>query len=155
MRTLFEAFISVVIWGVQIGLLLLIAFLLGTVAKVVEEKLRKHSVKRWPRALITFLLLCAVLAALAVNPPVVCPENVESELAEELCGKIRGGVSGLYSWKIPLVPVCAEITGWESCVIDGQPEHIVEFSVYYFCLGTQKMEYSTHDGYNADPMFGQ
>ena len=151
----FELILSALAWSVQIGVILLIAMVIGFAAAAAEQKLRKRSLKRWPRILITFLLLCAVLAALAVNPPVVRSETVESELTEELCGKIRGGVSGLYSWKIPLVPVCAEITGWERCVIDGKPEYIVEFSVYYFCLGTQKMEYSTHDGYNADPMFGQ
>ena len=155
MHALFEAFISVVIWGAQIGLLLLIAFLLGTVAKAVEEKLRKRSVKRWPRTLVVFLLLCAIFAALAVNPPVVCTEDMKTEMTDELHDKVQGGADGLYSWRIPLVPVCAKITGLESCIIEGKMEHMAQFSVYYFCFGIRSMEYSTRDGYNAYPMFGQ
>ena len=154
MRALFELFLSMVIWAAQIGLVLLIAFVLASTAKAVEEKLRLRSVKRWPRVLAVFLLLCAVLAALAVNPPVVCEEDFEAELTEELEDRIRAGADGLYSWRVPLVPVYVEVTGVRDCVIAGNTEHIAEFSIYYFCFGKLQMEYYTHDGYNAYPMFG-
>lgn len=153
--TFFELILSMIAWAIQIGAVLVIATVIGFVAVAVEQTLYKRSVKRWPRTLAVFLLLCAMLAALAVNPPVVCTGDLKMEMTDELHDKVRGGADGLYSWRIPLVPVCAEITGLESCTIEGRIEHIVKFSVYYFCFGVQRMEYSTYDGYNAYPMFGQ
>ena len=151
----FEWILSVIAWVIQIGAVLLIAAVIGLVAAVIEQKMIKRTAKRWLRVLAVFLLLCAILAALAVNPPVVCTEDMKTEMTDELHDKVQGGADGLYSWRIPLVPVCSKITGFESCTIDGRMEYIVKFSVYYFCFGIQSMEYSTRDGYNAYPMFGQ
>lgn len=153
--TWLELIFSILAWMFQVGVVLLIAALIGLASAAVEAKLRKRSVKRVPRILVVFVLLCAVLAALAVNPPVICPKDMEAQMTDELFDHVQSGASGLYSWKLPLVPLCVKITGIEPFLLDGKTERVVEFSVCYFSFGVLKMEYSTSDGYNAYPMFGQ
>ena len=154
MRLLFEVIFRLLAWAVQIGAVLLIAFLLAAVVQGVEELLKKKKLKLWPRFLAVFLLLCVLLAVFAVNPPVICPELYQDNLTPELQERVQSGGDGLYSWNIPLVPVCIRITDWNNYVIDGKMEYVIEFSVYYFCFGRLEMQYATHDGYSANPMFG-
>lgn len=154
MTQLLDWIFRIIAWAVQIGAVLLIAFLLAAVVQAAEEFFRKKKVKFRPRLLAVFLLLCIVLAIFAVNPPVLCPERYQDNLTPELRERVQSGGDGLYSWNIPLVPVCIEITGWENYVIDGKMEYVIEFSVYYFCFGRLEMRYATHDGYSASSMFG-
>lgn len=154
MTQLLDGVFRMIAWAVQIGAVLFIAFLLAAVEQGLEEFFRKKKVKFWPRLLAVFLLLCILLAVLAVNPPVICPECYQDNLTPELRERVRNGGDGLYSWNIPLVPVCIEITDWKNYVIDGKMEYVIEFSVYYFCFGRLEMQYATHDGYSASPMFG-
>lgn len=145
-----EVIFIVAAWAIQIGAVLVLALVISLIGKSVEEVTRKRTVKLLPRTLIVFLLLCAVLAVFAVSPPVICAWDIAPELLE----RVQSGANGLYSWKIPLVPVCVKVTGLENCVIDGKMEYMVKFSVYYFCVGKLQMECYTYDGYNAYPMFG-
>lgn len=151
---LLEIIFRILAWAVQIGAVLLIAFLLAAVEQGIEELLRKKKVKFRPRLLAAFLLLCVLLAVLAVNPPVLCPERYQDNLTPELRERVQSGGDGLYSWNIPLVPVCIEVTDWRNYVIDGEMEYMIDFSVWYFCFGRLEMQYATHDGYSASPMFG-
>lgn len=154
MTLLLEVMFRILAWAVQIGAVLLIAFILVSVEQAAEGFFRKKKVKFWPRLLAVFLLLCVLLAVFAVNPPVICPERYQDNLIPELRERVQSGGDGLYSWNIPLVPVCIKITDWNNYVIDGKMEYVIEFSVYYFCFGRLEMQYATHDGYSANPMFG-
>lgn len=154
MTQLLDWIFRIIAWAVQIGAVLLIAFLLAAVVQAAEEFFRKNKVKFRPRLLAVFLLLCIVLAIFAVNPPVICPKRYQENLTPELRERVQSGGDGLYSWNIPLVPVCIEITDWKNYVIEGKMEYVIEFSVYYFCFGRLEMRYATHDGYSASPMFG-
>ena len=149
-----EKLFLVLIWGIQIGAILLLAAFLAWIVQLIEEAIRKKHVKFRPRLLIVFLLLCVILAGFALRPPVVFSEELEARLQPEWRETVRSVSSGLYSWNVPLVPVCVQITGIRDFVIDGAMEHCVEFDVYYFCFGRLGMEYSTYDGFNiATPIF--
>ena len=149
-----EKLLLLLIWSVQIGAVLLLAAFLALLVQMAEEALRKKKVRFRPRLLIVFLLLCVILAGFALRPPVVSGEGLEERLEPEWRETVRSVSSGLYSWNVPLVPICVRITGVEAFAIDGASEHRVEFDVYYFCFGKLGMEYSTYDGFNiADPIF--
>ena len=147
--------IRIVAWGVQIGAVLLIsAVLTAVVVWGGEELIRKKRGSFLPRFVIVLLLVCVLLAVLALDPPVICPERYEPYLTPERRDAVQSGVNGVYNWNIPLVPVCVRITGINNFVKDGSMEYCLEYIVYYFCLGSMRMEYSTYDGYNSYPMFG-
>lgn len=150
-----EWIIRVVAWTVQIGAVLLAAAIICVLLFWgVETLLRKKRGRFLPRFLVTLILICIVLAALALKPPVICPERYESYLTPERRIAVQSGGSGVYSWNIPLVPVCIKITDINNFVVDGKMEYCVEYTIFYFCFGSMGMEYSTHDGYSSNPMFG-
>ena len=150
----FEVILAALAWAIQIGAVLLFAAFLTLAVQMAEKALRKKKVKFRPRLLIVFLLLCVILVGFALRPPVVCSEELEARLQPEWRETVRSVSSGLYSWNVPLVPLCVRITGIEAFAIDGTMEHRVEFDVHYFCFGKLGMEYSTQDGFNiAKPIF--
>ncbi len=148
-----EIIFRIIAWAVQIGCVLLLAAILAGIGWAVEEAIRKKRGRFLPRFFVALLLICVLLAVFALNPPVICPERYESYLTPERREAVQGGGSGLYSWNIPLVPVCIEVTGVHNFVTEGEMEYSIEFIVYYFCFGSMKMSYSTYDGYSADSMF--
>lgn len=100
-----EAILGVVAWLIQIaGLLLVVAIISYILFKVTK----KRSI-----AVITlcvFLLLeCAGLAYLSRNPFFSCPEQYEKFISEEKKEHILSIESGIYSLKIPVVPVCVSV----------------------------------------------
>lgn len=149
-----EVLIRILAWAVQLGAVILVAVILTMAVRGAEGLIRKKRGKFPPRFLVMCVLLCAVLAALAIEPPVVCPDHCESDLTPERREAVQSGASGVYSWNIPLVPVYIKITDIHSFVSAEKTECRVDYTVYYFCLGSQRMEYSTCDGYNSYPMFG-
>ncbi len=150
-----EWIIRVIAWAVQIGAVLLVAAIVTLlIVWGAEEVIRKKRGRFLPRFLIAALLICVILAALALNPPVICPERYEGYLTPERRAAVQSGASGVYSWNIPLVPIWIKVTGISNFVMDGKMEYRVEYTVHYFCLGSRRMEYSTYDGYNSYSMFG-
>ena len=149
-----EWLLLALIWAIQIGAVLILAAFLALLVQKAEEAIRTKKVKFLPRMLIVFLLLCVILAGFALRPPVTCGDGVCTDLTPDLRETVRSVSSGLYSWNVPLVPICVRITETEDFVVNGVTEHRVEFDVYYFCFGRLGMEYSTCDGFNiATPIF--
>lgn len=146
-----EGLLRIMAWAVQIGAVLLVAWLLATVVRVVEEAIRKKQVRLHFRFLVVLLLVCVLLAALAINPIVSCTAGTRGALSSELEEAVQDGAAGLYSWNIPLVPVVARVNQVRFIPRDGATECKIEYTVYYFCFGSLQMEYSTLDGYNAWP----
>lgn len=149
-----EIIFRIIAWAVQIGCVLLLAAILAGIGWAVEEAIRKKRGRFLPRFFVALLLICVLLAVFALNPPVICPERYESYLTPERRDAVQSGVHGVYNWNIPLVPVCIRITGVDNFIKDGSMEYSLEYTVYYFCLGSMRMEYSTYDGYSSHPMFG-
>ena len=75
-----EFFLRIFCWVAQIGITAGIALLLGWLLKQAESALRRKPGHLLPWTLCMFAVLCAVLAALALNPPVVCPDEYEEQM---------------------------------------------------------------------------
>ena len=54
-------------WGVQMGITAVIALAIGGIVQGIEQRIRRKKVKLLPRAAVAMVLVCAVLAAFALN----------------------------------------------------------------------------------------
>lgn len=94
------------------------------------------------KKLITLLIVLAVLFtglfAVACNPIVSCDIDIPQETLEA----VNSEAKGLYSNKLPLVPVYVKVSGYS--------EGIVYYTVNYFPFGSVGMSYSETDGYNTE-----
>lgn len=142
--------LTVLFWAIQIGITAGIALLLGWLLKKAESFIRRKPGRLLPWTLCSFAVLCAVLAALALNPPVVCPDEYKDDLTPEIHEAVQSVSTGLYSKRLPLVPACARITGIEQYNKEGKPEYTVYFDIHYLYFGRQGMSWSSVDGYNME-----
>ena len=142
-------------WGVQMGITAVIALAIGGIVQGIEQRIRRKKVKLLPRAAVAMVLVCAVLAAFALNPPVTYPEKYEGRFTEELEGPVKSVSRGIYSPNVPLVPVWVEVTELHNFVVGGTMERSVDFTVHYLWFGAVEMNYSTYDGYSCNkPLTG-
>ena len=88
--------------------------------------------------LVIALALILGLGILSKNPIVIC----DDDLSEEYMEAIESQAEGLYSRKLPLVPVCVNVTSFD--------DETVYYTIYYFPLGTVGMSYNKNDGYNME-----
>ena len=88
--------------------------------------------------LVIALVLILGLGILSKNPIVICGDD----LSEEYMEAIESQAEGLYSRKLPLVPVCVNVTSFD--------DEAVYYTIYYFPLGTVGMSYNKNDGYNME-----
>ena len=147
--------LTILFWAIQVGITAGIALLLGWLLKQLEGVLRRKQGHLLPWAISVFAVLCAVLAALALNPPVVCPDEYKDDLTPEIHEAVQSVSRGLYSKRLPLVPACARITGVEQHGKDNEPNCIVYFDINYLDFGRQGMSWSSIDGYNMEEqLFG-
>lgn len=150
-----ETVLIVFCWAVQIGITAGIALLFGWLLKQAEGALRRKPGHLLPWTLCVFAVLCAVLAAFALNPPVVCPDEYEDDLTPEIHEAVQSVSRGIYSDHIPLVPAASrikEITIYEG---NGETEYKVYFDIHYLYFGQQGMFWSSIDGYNMEKqLFG-
>ena len=145
----FECILIALFWAIQIGIAVVIALILGAIIRGLEQALRKKKVRFLPRAAVALVLVCVILAAFALNPPVVCPDKYEGRFTEEQHQAVQSVSRGVYSWNIPLIPVCVEVTELKNFIMDGKMEHGVEFTIHYLWFGTVGMNYYSHDGYSV------
>ena len=147
--------LTVLFWAIQVGITAGIALLLGWLLKRLEGVLRRKQGHLLPWTISVFAVLCAVLAALALNPPVVCPDEYKDDLTPEIHEAVQSVSWGLYSTRLPLVPACARITGIEQYEKDGEQGCTVYFDIHYLYFGRQGMSWSSADGYNMEKqLFG-
>lgn len=137
-------------WVVQIGITAGIALLLGWFFQKAADILCRRPGHRLPWTLCVFTVLCAALASLTLNPPVVCPDQYEDDLTPEIHSAVQSVSRGIYSKRIPLIPACARITEIEQFVIDGARGYTVYFDIHYLYFGRQGMSWSSADGYNME-----
>ena len=88
--------------------------------------------------LVIALALILGLGILSKNPIVIC----DDDLSEEYMEAIESQAEGLYSRRLPLVPVCVNVTSFD--------DETVYYTIYYFPLGTVGMSYNKNDGYNME-----
>lgn len=92
------------------------------------------------KAAVAAVVLCfvLVLGVLCANPVVSGAEDVPEELQDA----IQSQAKGLYSSRLPLVPVWVSVEGMEA----GR----VFYTIHYFPFGTVGMSYHPDDGYNME-----
>lgn len=150
-----EGVLTVFFWAFQIGVTVGIALLLGWLLKRLEGVLCRRPGHLLPWTLCSFALLCAVLACLALNPPVVCPDEYKADLTPEIHEAVQSVSRGLYSERLPLIPACARITGIEEREINGELLDEVHFDINYLYFGQRGMFWSLVDGYEqVKQLFG-
>lgn len=88
--------------------------------------------------LASAVLLILALDILCKNPIVIC----DHDLSEKYMDAIESQAEGLYSRKLPLVPVCVNVTSFD--------DETVYYTIYYFPFGTVGMSYKKDDGYNME-----
>lgn len=93
---------------------------------------------------ITVLILLSIcLSLLASNPIISCNTAVSEQDLEA----IKGQSKGVYSSRLPLVPVYVSV--------DGISQGTVFYTIHYFPFGTVGMSYTEGDGYNIEkPLTG-
>ncbi len=94
--------------------------------------------KRWIIGLLALLLLAAALKILSRKPILIGAENLPASLRETVTGQ----AGGLYSSRLPLVPVCV--------VIDGVSATSVDYTIHYFPFGSVGMTWVEGDGYSIE-----
>ena len=152
--TIIETVLKVFCWAVQIGITVGIALLLGWLLKGLEGVLRRKPGRLLPWAVCMFAVLCALLAALALNPPVICSDEYKDDLTPEIHEAVQSVSRGIYSENIPLVPAFVRIKEIRECEPEGQRQPTVHFNINYLYFGQVGMSLSW-DGYNIEkPLSG-
>lgn len=83
-------------------------------------------------------VLIIALGILSSHPIVSC----DVEVPEACIQAIKDESKGLYSYKLPLVPVYVEATSYSG--------DRVFYTIYYFPFGSVDMSYSEAEGYNIE-----
>lgn len=92
---------------------------------------------------IAVAVLVLVLGAFASRPLTFC----EIDIPENHLKAIESQSKGLYSSRLPLVPIYASV--------DSYSGEVVYYTIHYFPFGTVGMSYSENDGYNIEkPLAG-
>ena len=84
------------------------------------------------------VVLVIVLFAFSKNPIVSC----DIEIPENYLEAVKEQVEGVYSKRLPLIPVYVRI--------DSYAEEKLYYTIYYFPLGSVGMSYVEGDGYNIE-----
>lgn len=145
-----ETVLTVFCWAIQIGITAGIALLLGWLLKKLESAVRRKPGRLLLWTLSSFAVLCAILAALALNPPVVCPEEYKDDLTPEIYSAVQSVSRGLYSDNIPLVPAYVRIHSVREYEQDGKMEQDVYFYIKYLYFGRIGICRSSWDGYSIE-----
>ncbi len=149
-----EAVLRIFCWAVQIGITVGVALLLGLGLKKIEQALRRKPGHLLPWVICMFAVLSAVLAALALNPPVICADEYKDDMTPEIHEAVQSVSRGIYSENIPLVPAFVRITEIRECPVDGKTVPDVFFEICYLYSGRVEMSFSW-DGYNIEkPLSG-
>lgn len=92
---------------------------------------------------IIAVVVVLVLSVSALHPVVVCRVDVPENYLEA----IESQSEGLYSGKVPLVPIFVSV--------DAFAGERVFYTICYFPFGTVGMSYAENDGYNIEkPLTG-
>ena len=94
--------------------------------------------KKGLRIAAIIVLLIAALCILSFRPIVYCG----TELPGGCLAAIKSQSAGIYSHRLPLVPVFVSV--------DSFSRGKVSYTIYYFPFGTVGMSYTEQDGYNIE-----
>ncbi|NLW69706.1 MAG: hypothetical protein GX061_01265 [Eubacteriaceae bacterium] len=86
---------------------------------------------------ISFAVVFAIVLGVISSKPII---SNKVDAPEAFVQKVRAQAQGVYSSRLPLLPVYVSIDG---CTVD-----VVYYTIYYFSFGIVGMAYSQRDGYN-------
>ena len=121
--------ITLAAWTVQAGAAALLAALLALAAGLIPSVRR---VKWWKRWAAWSGAVALALAALCAHPVLQYGQGAEP-LTPELRGEVLEHSRGLYSHRLPLVPVWVRVER-------PSPGALASWTIQYFCWGTVSME---------------
>ena len=87
---------------------------------------------------VVVAILILILMMFAENPVILG----KKDLSEGYISAIESQSKGVYSKRVPLVPICVSI--------DSESSETVFYTIHYFPFGTVEMSYSKIDGYNME-----
>ena len=87
---------------------------------------------------IIIVVFIIILFAFSKNPIVSC--NIE--IPENYMEAVKKQAEGVYSSRLPLIPVYVRIDRYE--------EEKLYYTIYYFPLGSVGMSYAEEEGYNIE-----
>jgi hypothetical protein len=129
-----ELFMTVLAWGFQIGVTLLIscavAGIIGLVVKGISIKSTKHSFIIYFSA--SFCLIIGLISYIAYHPIIICPEEYKNVLTEEMKSDIIAYNSGFYSARLPIFPFTIKVL--------SAHDKNVTVQTNYLYLGNTQME---------------
>ena len=88
--------------------------------------------------IVSVIVLTMLLGFLTLSPAVFC----DLELPEGYSEAIRDQAKGLYSQRLPLVPIFVNVKSFQN--------ERVHYTIYYFPFGSVGMSYAPADGYNIE-----
>ncbi len=124
-----ELIVTLAAWTVQAGAAALLAALLALAASLIPLVRRVKWRKRWAAAGGAVILMLALLCG---HPLLRYHKGVES-LPPDLQAAVMRYSRGLYSDRLPLVPVWVQVER-------RPPGSIASWTIQYFCWGTVSME---------------
>ena len=88
-------------------------------------------------------MLLLALGAFAAHPVLRC----DLELPEDCLAAVESQSKGVYSPKLPLLPLFVRV--------DSYTDGVVRYTIHYFPFGTLGMSYRAGEGYNIEkPLSG-
>ena len=116
--------VAAVIWIIIVGTLKLLKVKIGKCTRII--------------CLVLILtILCAVLAYVCENPVVICPDEYTDIVTDEQIQNIQSISSGVYSKKLPLIPVRVKIENVQWAEMFNEYE--IKFRIDYLFFGNIKM----------------
>lgn len=94
--------------------------------------------KRFCAAIAAVLLLGLLVLCVFCDYPILLGQEVPEHYEET----IRTQAEGIYSKRLPLIPVLVRI---EACSAES-----IYYTIYYFPFGSVGMTYHSNDGYNIE-----
>ena len=91
------------------------------------------------KKIIAGLLVATIILVFLCQKPIV---SYKTELSTEYKTAIETQAKGVYSSRLPLIPVYVSVESME--------QEYVFYTIYYFPFGTVGMSYSPQDGYNIE-----
>ena len=86
---------------------------------------------------VIFVILCAVLAYFCENPIVTCHDEYSDIITDEQLRNVQSIASGVYSKRLPLVPVRVNIK--EVHWVEMFDEYEIKFRIDYLFFGNVEM----------------
>lgn len=131
--------IAIAVYLFQILCICVIAAVIGFVIKSLLSLMNFKTSNRTAIILLAviFVTICVVLAYFCGNPIVTCPDEYSDIITDEQLRNMQSIASGVYSKRLPLVPVRVNIK--EVHWVEMFDEYEIKFRIDYLFFGNVEM----------------